>query len=653
MKCDFSGYATKNDLLCSDGRTIKKDAFSRDNGKTVPLVWQHDHNDPSNVLGQVKLENRPDGVYAYGIFNDTQAAADARKLVEHGDINAMSIYANHVKQDANGNVMHGQIKEVSLVLSGANPGATIDNVVIHHADDEYTELDDEAVIYTDETICHSDGSDVLTQTAFDSLSDEDKGKIMKILNSANENDKAEDTDDNNTEHACGGDSSTKKKKKKSITHAMNPDKDKLDPEDMVDDKDDEEDEDDEENDSKDSIESVINSLNDKQKDAVYALIGLAVKNQNIKQSDDEGDTIMHNAFENTGTETNAADEFLHSDEVRDVFSDATHGGTLSESVIAHAQSYGIQNIDVLFPDAQAIRNTPDFYKRRTEWVNTVLNGTNHVPFSRIKSMIADITADEARAKGYTLDRENNNRKLDEVFSVMKRTTTPQTIYKKQRLDRDDIIDITSFDVVAWMKQEMRVMLDEELARAIFVGDGRSALSKDKISEEHVRPIVKDDAIYTIKTVIDADGTTANLIDSVTTALVDYEGSGSPIFFASPATVAKMLVDRDQINHRQYANRSELASALGVSDIVDVPVFKDIKDDQDNVLLGAIVNLRDYTIGADKGGNVSMFDDFDLDYNQQQYLIETRASGALTLPHSAISVWQKKASSSPAPAGTGA
>ena len=639
MKCDFSGYATKNDLLCSDGRTIKKDAFAEDNGKTVPLVWQHDHNDPSNVLGQVKLENRPDGVYAYGIFNDTQAAADARKLVEHGDINAMSIYANHVKQDGGGNVMHGQIKEVSLVLSGANPGATIDNVVIHHADDEYTELDDEAVIYTDETICHSDG---LTQKTFDSLSNEDKEKIMKIINSYNES----EDDDEQIEHARG-DGSSSKKKKKTLTNAMNPDEETPDPEDMVDDE--------EDDDSDETIGDIIDTMNEKQKEAVYALIGLAAENgQNVKQSDDEGDYIMHNAFENTGTEINAADEFLHSDEVRDVFSDATHGGTLSESVIAHAQSYGIQNIDVLFPDAQAIRNTPDFYKRRTEWVNTVLNGTNHVPFSRIKSMIADITADEARAKGYTLDRENNNRKLDEVFSVMKRTTTPQTIYKKQRLDRDDIIDITSFDVVAWMKQEMRVMLDEELARAIFVGDGRSALSKDKISEEHVRPIVKDDPIYTIKTVIDANGTTANLIDSVTTALVDYEGSGSPIFFASPATVAKMLVDRDQINHRQYANRGELASALGVSDIVDVPVFKDIKDDHNNVLLGAIVNLRDYTIGADKGGNVSMFDDFDLDYNQQQYLIETRASGALTLPHSAISVWQAASSATASTrTGTGA
>ena len=635
MKCDFSGYATKNDLLCSDGRTIKKDAFAGDNGKIVPLVWQHDHNDPSNVLGQVKLENRPDGVYAYGIFNDTQAASDARKLVEHGDINAMSIYANHVKQDASGNVMHGQIKEVSLVLSGANPGATIDNVVIHHADDEYTELDDEAVIYTDETICHSDG---MTQKTFDSLSDEDKEKIMKIINSANES----EDDDEKIEHACGDGSSTKKKKK-TVTHAMNPDEETPDPEDMVDDE-----EDDDDDDSDETIGDIIDTLNEKQKEAVYALIGLAAeKGQNVKQSDDEGDTIMHNAFENAGT-NDAANEFLHSDEeIQAVFKDAAHGGTLSESVIAHAQSYGIKNIDVLFPDAQAIRNTPDFYKRRTEWVNTVLNGTNHVPFSRIKSMVADITADEARAKGYTLDRENNKRKLDEVFSVLKRTTTPQTIYKKQRLDRDDIIDITSFDVVAWMKQEMRVMLDEEIARAIFIGDGRSSMAEDKIREDHIRPIVKDDELYTIKTVIDADGTTSDLIDSVTTALVDYEGSGSPTFFASPATVAKMLVDRDQINHRQYSNRAELASALGVSNIVDVPVFKGYTDDKKNVLLGVIINLRDYTIGADKGGNVSMFDDFDLDYNQQKYLIETRASGALTLPHSAIAVWQK-----PAAAGAG-
>lgn len=352
---------------------------------------------------------------------------------------------------------------------------------------------------------------------------------------------------------------------------------------------------------------------------------------------------MHNAFEEQSTVKSGADELLHNEqEVKAIFADARRNGRLSEAVIEHAQSYGIKDIDTLFPDAKAIRNTPDFYKRRTEWVNTVLNGTTHTPWSRIKTMYADITADEARAKGFTLDRNNNKRKMDEIFSVAKRETTPQTIYKKNRLDRDDILDITDFDVVAWMKQEMRIMLDEETARAVLVGDGRSAGAEDKIRETNVRPIAFDDEMYTIPVTLPKSYTTSQLIDLVTTSMVDYEGSGSPTLFAEPAFIAQMMIDRDQIGHRQYRNRSELADALGVSAIVDVPVMKGVKDDAQNELKMIIVNLRDYTIGSDRGGQVSMFDDFDLDYNQQKYLMETRISGALTRLKSAIAIFAPKA-----------
>lgn len=574
MKYDFSGYATRNGIRCSDGRTIMKDAFIENDGTTVPLVWQHDHSDPSNILGHCKLENRPDGVYAFGVFNDTPAARDAKMAVRHGDINAMSIYANHVKQES-GLVQHGNIREVSLVLSGANPGAFIDNVTIAHGDEVAT-LDDEVIIFSGQEFAHADSKE------------ETKEKEAPM---------AEET------------TGTKNNKSE---------------EDMT-------------------VQDVLDTLTPIQQKVVYALIGMAAEGdsgEEVEQS--EGDYGMYNAFEsNEDTEIRHADEFVH-EELDAVFADARRNGRLSDSVISHAQNYGITNIDVLFPDAQAIRNTPDFYGRRTEWVNSVLNNTQHVPFSRIKSMYADITADEARARGYTLDRDNNKRKIEEVFNVLKRVTTPQTVYKKQKLDRDDIIDITSFDVVAWLKQEMRIMLDEEIARAVLVGDGRPVSDESKIRTDSIRPIAFDDDVYTIKVdVTDPTDVTA-MIDQVTQAQENYRGSGSPTFFASPSLVAKMMTQRDQLNHRMYSTRNDLASELSVSNIVDVPILDTAKSTDGKPVLGIIGNLKDYTIGADRGGNVSMFDDFDIDFNQQKYLMETRCSGAITLPKSFIAIMGPKA-----------
>ena len=574
MKYDFSGYATRNGIRCSDGRTIMKDAFIENDGTTVPLVWQHDHSDPSNILGHCKLENRPDGVYAFGVFNDTPAAQDAKMAVRHGDINAMSIYANHVRQES-GLVQHGNIREVSLVLSGANPGAFIDNVTIAHGDEVAT-LDDEVIIFSGQEFAHADSKE------------ETKEKEAPM---------AEET------------TGTKNNKSE---------------EDMT-------------------VQDVLDTLTPIQQKVVYALIGMAAEGdsgEEVEQS--EGDYGMYNAFEsNEDTEIRHADEFVQ-EELDAVFADARRNGRLSDSVISHAQSYGIQNIDILFPDAQAIRNTPDFYGRRTEWVNSVLNNTQHVPFSRIKSMYADITADEARARGYTLDREHNKRKIEEVFNVLKRVTTPQTVYKKQKLDRDDIIDITSFDVVAWLKQEMRIMLDEEIARAVLVGDGRDVSDESKIRTDSIRPIAFDDDLYTIKVdVADVNDVTA-MIDQVTQAQVDYRGSGTPTFYASPSLIAKMMTQRDQLNHRMYSTRNDLASELSVSNIVDVPILDTAKSEDGRPVLGLIGNLKDYTIGADRGGNVSMFDDFDIDFNQQKYLMETRCSGALTLPKSFIAIMGPKA-----------
>ena len=560
---DFSGYVTKNDLKCTDGRIIRKDAFKHCDGKIVPLVWQHMHTDPDNVLGRIRLENRNDGVYGYGYFNNTPKAKNAKELVVHEDITSMSIWANELSQNGS-DVLHGDIKEVSLVLAGANPGARIDNIAIAHADgSEYID-DTEAII--------SSGLN------FDTEVEEKNDKI---------------------EHAEG----------------------------------------------EETLGDVFNTLTDKQKETIYAMIAQVASGEGIEQSDDleEGGNYMkHNVFEGTDRVEGENKPVLTHSQIKEIFEDAQRCGSLKESVLAHVQSYGIENIEYLFPDAKTVTQTPDFIKRNTEWVQRVLNGAKHSPFSRIKSTAADITADKARAKGYV----KGNLKKEEVIKLLKRITTPTTIYKKQKLDRDDIIDITDFNVVTWLKSEMRLMLNEELARAVLVGDGREAEDEDKINEENIRPIWTDNDMYAIHVIIDSTVDNEGEMEAILRAMDDYEGTGSPVLFTTQSKLTDYLLLKDKVGRRYYTTKAEVAAALGVSDIVTVPVMKGLSrtlsDETTNVdLLGIIVNMGDYNIGADKGGELSMFDDFDIDYNQYKYLMETRCSGALIHPHSAVVVEKKK------------
>jgi HK97 family phage prohead protease len=570
MVYDFSGYATKNDLKCADGRTIRRDAFADCDGMTVPLVWQHDHHEPSNVLGHAILENRPDGVYAYIKCNNTPSGRNAKDLVEHGDINALSIYANKLVQKG-GDVLHGAIKEVSLVIAGANPGAMIDNVNIAHSEDG---SDDEAIIYTDEFIS------VLSGDVMEHADEEKETKEMP-------------------------DDQKQNKKEDEMT-----------------------------------VEDVINTMNEQQKKVLMFLVNKA-KESNNKDDEKESEEMKHNVFENEEDYKGVSDELAHS-EMKTIIDDAKKYGSLKESFLAHADEYGITNIDYLFPEAKNVNNTPDFIQREMSWVSGVMSGVHHAPFSRIKSMHADITEDEARAKGYI----KGKLKKEEVFSLLKRSTTPTTIYKKQKLDRDDIIDITDFDVVAWLKSEMRMMLDEEIARAILVGDGRLASDDDKINESNIRPIWTDADLYSIKKVVttgDTDAKTAkNFIDTAIRSRKDYKGSGNPTLYTTEDMLTEMLLIEDSIGHKLYKTEAELATTLRVSRIVTVPVMEDLTRsvtvngaEKTNTLRGIIVNLNDYYVGADKGGAINMFDDFDIDYNQQKYLIETRCSGALVKPFSAI------------------
>ena len=587
MKSDFSGYATKNNIRCSDGRTIMHNAFAEQDGDVVPLVWQHDHNSPDNVLGHALLENRDDGVYCYGVFNDTPTAKQAKELVSHGDINSLSIYANHLSQNG-GNVEHGIIREVSLVLAGANPGAMIDNIAVQHSDGNVDELDDEAVIYSGEELNHSDIFDIVQM-----------------------DDEYEPEYEDDISHADGSD----------------------------------------EDSDGETVQDVFDTLTDKQKNVVYALIGLAIdnatgnkENNTAEHSAFEGDAM--NIFEKNGMAVSTADYVSHEDQEAFMTAVAKENPTsFKDFVIAHAQDYGIKDIGILFPDAKAVENQPELYKRDTEWVSTVLSGTRHTPFSRIKTYYADLTEDKARAKGFTLDRDNNNRKMDEIFKVAKRQTTPTTIYKKQKLDRDDIIDITDFSVVNFLMSEMKVMLDEEIARAVLIGDGRSASAEDHINTENIRPIVGDDemyVIYSVATAADEDMTA--FVDRVRTSKTGYLGSGTPTMFISPSMHGKLMVQRDKVGRRLYDTDASLAAAMGVSSIVEVPLFENLVDPkkQNNKVDALIVNLRDYTIGTDNGGAVTSFEDFDIDYNQKKYLMETRMSGALTKLKSAIVIESPKA-----------
>ena len=573
-KFDFSGWATKANLKCSDGRTIMKDAFKHNDGQTVPLVWNHQHNDPNEVLGHALLENREEGVYAYCSLNDTETGKTAKLLVQHGDVVALSIYANQLKQNMN-HVIHGNIREVSLVLAGANPGASIDSIIMHGEESQ-----EEAVIFT--------GEDIMLAHAEDETSDEE-----------------------------------------TITHA-----DKEDKEEKM-----------EEN---ETVADVFNTLSEKQKTVVYAMIGQALEDASNKNKNDESEggdeTMKHNAFDQNDQNN---ENVLSHDAMETIINDGKRYGSLKESFLAHANEYGITNIDYLFPEAQTLNKTPEFIQREMGWVQKVMNGTHHSPFARIKSVFADITEDEARARGYM----KGNLKKEEVFSLLKRTTTPTTIYKKQKLDRDDVVDITDFDVVAWLKSEMRMMLDEEIARAILVGDGRLSSSDDKINESNIRPIYNDEELYTIQaTVTVASNATADekakaMIRAAIKARKDYRGSGSPTFFTTEDVLTDALLLEDTMGHRLYKNAGEVADAMRVKEIVTVPVMENVKGKNGGDLLGIIVNLADYNVGADKGGAVNMFDDFDIDYNQQKYLIETRCSGALTKPKSAIAIVMNTAQAS--------
>ena len=562
---DFSGWATCPNLKCSDGRTIMNDAFKHHDGDIVPLVWNHQHNDPNNILGKALLHSRDGGLYAYCQFNDTEQGMNAKMLVEHGDISALSIYANDLKHNASRGVTHGNVREVSLVLAGANPGAFIDSIMKHGE-----ESDDEAIIYTDEPIeiYHAD---------------EEKGKSKEETEVAEE-----------------------KKTESSKT-----------------------------------VAEVIESMNEEQKTVMYGMIGEALKHVDEKEKDDgdentdeEENEVKHNVFDNEDQK----DVLSHSD-MQAIFADAKRHGSLKESVLAH----GIEDIETLFPEPKSTNNPPEWINRKMGWVKNVMGAVHHTPFSRIKSMFADLTEDDARAKGYI----KGNFKKEQVFSLMKRTTTPTTIYKKQKLDRDDVIDITDFDVVAWLKSEMRMMLEEELARAILVGDGRLASSDDKINELNIRPIWTDDDFYTIKKKISVSANATEdqkakaFIRACVKSRKEYKGSGNPTLYTTEDVLTDLLLLEDSTGRVIYETEDKLRSALRVSAIVTVPVMEGLKrtDEESNELnlMGIIVNLNDYNVGADKGGAVNMFDDFDIDYNAQKYLIETRCSGALTKPFSAIAL----------------
>ena len=588
-KYDFSGWATRVGLKCSDGRTIMKDAFKHNDGQVVPLVWNHQHNDPNEILGHALLENRPEGVYAYCSFNDTESGNTAKLLVQHGDVNALSIYANQLKQNMS-NVMHGNIREVSLVLAGANPGAFIDSIIVHGE-----ESDEEAIIYTGEEL-------VLEHAECGSSNTKKK----KELEHASENNQTNETKKENSEMA---------------TENINNEK---------------------------TVADVFNTLNEEQKTVVYAMIGQALEDAGI---DDEGDDedMKHNVFDNDYEGNN---DFLSHSQMETIIADAKRYGSMKESFLAHAENYGITNIDYLFPEAQSLNTSPEFIKRETGWVSKVMNSVHHTPFSRIKSMFADITEDDARAKGYI----KGKLKKEEVFSLLKRTTTPTTIYKKQKIDRDDVIDITDFDVIAWLKSEMRLMLDEELARAFLVGDGRLSSSDDKINETNIRPIWKDEDLYTIKAVVEAPTTATSdvkakaFIKAVIKSRKDYKGSGNPTLFTTEDMLTDCLLIEDSNGRIIYESAEKLATTLRVKEIVTVPIMENLSrtDEFGNTLnlMAILVNLSDYNVGADKGGAINMFDDFDIDYNQQKYLIETRCSGALIKPYSAIAI-EFKAVSSPA------
>ena len=573
---DFSGWATRNNIRCTDGRTIRQDAFAHNDGGTVPLVWQHQHNDVSNVLGHAVLENREDGVYAHGFFNDSPQAQHAREMVKHGDIKSLSIYANQLVQKG-GDVLGGKIRELSLVLSGANPGAYIENVNLSHSDAGA----DEVIIYSGAELTHAEGDEMpeeqgTIQDIVDTMDEEQQNALFYLIAQAREDGMNEALEGGAPEEA--------------------PEEEEYDPE----------------------------------------------EEEYLEQSDYDPNYLAHegypmNVFEDDVYEYGEPEPVLSHSDIEDIVEDAKRHGSLRDSFLAHAEAYGIENIDILFPEAKALTG-PEFLKRQTEWVTKVLEGVHKTPFSRIKSIAADITEAEARAKGYI----TGTKKKDEVIKLLKRETTPTTIYKKQKLDRDNIVDITDLDVVQWLKGEMRLMLNEEIARAIVFGDGRDISSEDKVKEDNIRPIAKDVAPYTstVTAVKTGNSVYEDLIDQIVRARAFYQGSGTPSLFTSTDVVTEFLLLKDNMGRRIYKDVSELKLALRVSDIIEVPasLLKPLGD-----VIGVIVNLNDYSLGSDRGGETTMFEDFDIDFNQQKYLIETRLSGCLTKPESAIVLkWGDKA-----------
>jgi len=652
-KPDFSGYASKNGIKCSDGRTIMSGAFQHQDKQRVPLVWQHQHNGPENVLGHAILEHREDGVYAYGFFNDTEKGRDSKQLVQHGDVEALSIYANQlVHSGVTGkDVTHGMIREVSLVLAGANPGATIDNVNMMHGDGTMTPIEEEAIIFNDDThsitpgeevvedeqasIAHTDGDEEKSiADVFATFTEEQSAVVRHMLTEALGHSDEEGDDELSIADVLDTLDDTQAAV---VRHMLSE---------ALGDEDDDDDEDDDEEDSDIShaegtnmadktAEDVFDSFTEEQKALVYFMIGEATNGTTLAQGDNNSDTLAHqegtdmgrNIFDTAGNggSTTAQHTLSHS-EVSTIVKDGPKFGLLSESVLAHAGEYGIDNIDVLFPDAQNLANSPEIIGRRTEWVKDVLGATRKAPFSRIKSTAVDITAEEARAKGYV----KGTLKKDEVIKLLKRVTTAKTIYKKQKLDRDDILEITSLDIVAWLKAEMRVMLDEELARAILIGDGRDADDDDKIDEDHIRPIAYDNEMYAHQVNLTSELAPKEIITAVLRARTYYKGTGTPTFYTTDKTLTDLILLEDKMGRRLYETEAALASALRVAKIVTVEVMDDAPD-----ILGIVVNLTDYTIGTDRGGDVTMFSDFDIDFNQEKYLIETRVSGALTKPKSAV------------------
>lgn len=591
---DFCGWVTRNDLRCSDGRTIRKDAFKLCDGLKVPMVWNHQHDDSDNILGHMLLENRDQGVYGYGFFNDTPKGQNSKKQVLHGDITKMSIWANNLKQRKTPDgtdVLHGIIREVSLVMAGANPGAFIESVIVHSDDGHSIVLEDEGIMYTGmdfEFVAHSEEKSEKENKTVDT----EKKTAQEETETESKNDK--------------------------------------------------------------TIQQVYDEMSEEQKTVVHFLVGQAVedatKNNNVEHNDSEGgnEEMKHNVFD-AATQDNEA--VLSHDDMESIIKDAKRCGSMKEAFLAHAettgveiaektQSYGINGTDWLFPDARLMNTPPEFIQRDMGWVKKVMAGTHHTPFSRIKSMFADITEADARAKGYI----KGKMKKEEVFGLLKRTTTPTTVYKKQKMDRDDIVDITDFDVIAWLKAEMRMMLDEEIARAILVGDGRGNESDDKISELNIRPIWTDDDLFTIKApvAVKAGATDDERCKAFIRAAVksrkNYKGSGEPSLFTTEDVLTDCLLMEDGLGHPLYGTVEKLKNTLRVKEIITVPVMEGLtRDDGAKTLMGLIVNLKDYNVGADKGGAVNMFDDFDIDYNQQKYLIETRCSGALIKPYSAIAL----------------